>query len=51
MAGSGGGVRRGERTNTVKSTRKAGHEARRDAVWLVKGGDVEDTASDGGCGG
>ena len=47
MAGSGGGVRCGERANTVESACKAGQEARWDAVWLVKGGNVEDTTSNG----
>lgn len=51
VAGCGCGVRCGERANTAESTRKAGQEARWNAVWLVKGGEVEDTASDGGCGG
>jgi hypothetical protein len=51
VAGSGGGVRCGERANTVESACKAGQEARCDAVWLVKGCDVEDTTSNGRCGG
>lgn len=51
VAGSGGGVRRGERANTVESACKAGQEARWDAVGLVKGCNVEDTTSNGRGGG